>query len=417
MSEQLRRELGLAGATIVGLGSILGTGVFVSLGIAAGITGPSVVLAVAMAAVVATANGLSSAQLAAAYPVSGGTYEYGYRLLHPAAGFAAGWMFLLAKSASAATAALGFSGYALTLLRPSASPQLSLLVALGTVILLTLIVAAGIRRTTVVNSVIVGITLFSLAAFILISVPFIDPSRFLPFFQPEEGRTASGALFYAAALSFVAYTGYGRIATLGEEVRAVVATLLMTMLIYVFVAAGGVGILGSRGMAVMTEQTGAPLEVAAGSVIGRPGRLILAVGAITATVGVILNLILGLSRVLLAMGRRGDMPLFLGRLRNNTPLPAVLTMGAVIAGIVLVGDIRLTWSFSAVTVLVYYAITNAAALALPSESRRFPRGIALFGLLGCLTLALFVDPEVLLTAAGVLIIGFLWFFIRKSSRS
>ncbi|MFW6215408.1 MAG: APC family permease [Alkalispirochaetaceae bacterium] len=424
MSEQLRRELGLAGATIVGLGSILGTGVFVSLGIAAGITGPSVVLAVAMAAVVATANGLSSAQLAAAYPVSGGTYEYGYRLLHPAAGFAAGWMFLLAKSASAATAALGFSGYALTLLRPSASPQLSLLVALGTVILLTLIVAAGIRRTTVVNSVIVGITLFSLAAFILISVPFVDPSRFLPFFQPEEGRTASGALFYAAALSFVAYTGYGRIATLGEEVRdpqrtiprAVVATLLMTMLIYVFVAAGGVGILGSRGMAVMTEQTGAPLEVAAGSVIGRPGRLILAVGAITATVGVILNLILGLSRVLLAMGRRGDMPLFLGRLRNNTPLPAVLTMGAVIAGIVLVGDIRLTWSFSAVTVLVYYAITNAAALALPSESRRFPRGIALFGLLGCLTLALFVDPEVLLTAAGVLIIGFLWFFIRKSSR-
>lgn len=115
----LARVVGLWGAVWMGLGSILGPGVFVSLGIAAGIVGGGVVVAVALAALVATASGLSSAQLAAAHPVSGGTYEYGHAFVHPAAGFAAGWMFLAAKSASAATAALGWPDTCST---PSGSP-------------------------------------------------------------------------------------------------------------------------------------------------------------------------------------------------------------------------------------------------------------------------------------------------------
>ena len=100
---QLKRELGVLGATLMGLGSIVGTGVFVSIGIAAGIAGPAVILAIAIGALVATCNGLNSAQLAANHPVSGGTYEYGYKYLTPWLGFTAGWMFLLAKTASAAS--------------------------------------------------------------------------------------------------------------------------------------------------------------------------------------------------------------------------------------------------------------------------------------------------------------------------
>lgn len=424
MSELLRRELGLPGAIFVGLGSILGTGVFVSLGIAAGITGPSVILAVFIAALVATANALSSAQLAAAHPVSGGTYEYGYTFLTPLAGFSAGWMFLVAKSASAATAALGFAGYALSLLYPSAVEGYQTVVALILVALLTAIVAAGVRRTTPVNIIIVSITLISLVAFIAIALPFLELSRFSPFLVPEAGRTPIGGLLYAAALSFVAYTGYGRIATLGEEVkeprktipRAVLTTISITMVIYVLVAVAGVGVLGASGMALMTRESGAPLEVAAGSLIGTPGRLILAVGAVTAMVGVLLNLLLGLSRVLLAMGRRGDMPSLFAKVRRNTPLPAVLAMGGVVFAIVLVGDVRLTWSFSAVTVLIYYALTNGAALALPSEQRLYPKWISLFGLFGCLSLALFVDPAILLTAGLVLLIGLIWFALRRRIR-
>ena len=114
-----RRETGLArvvgtpGAILLGLGSIVGTGAFVSIGIAAGVAGPSVVVATALAALLAACNGLSSAQLAADHPVSGGSYEYGYKHVSPRVGFMAGWMFLSAKSASAATAALGLAGYAL----------------------------------------------------------------------------------------------------------------------------------------------------------------------------------------------------------------------------------------------------------------------------------------------------------------
>ena len=424
MNRRLSRELGLGGATFVGLGSILGTGVFVSLGIAAGVTGPSVVLAVGLAALVATANALSSAQLAAAHPVSGGTYEYGYRFLNPAAGFAAGWMFLFAKSASAATAALGLGGYLLSLVAPTAPVWSHTAVAVAAVALLTAVVAAGLRRTTPVNVVIVSITVISLLAFVAISLPFIDLGRYVPFFAPEPGRTEVGALLYAAALSFVAYTGYGRIATLGEEVkeprrtipRAVITTISITMLLYLLVAAAGVGTLGSAGMALMTEETGAPLEVAAGSLIGTPGRITLALGAVTAMAGVLLNLILGLSRVLLAMGRRGDMPKLYASVRESTPLPAVLTMGIVIAAVTLVGDVRLTWSFSAVTVLLYYALTNGAALLLSMDQRLYPRWISVFGLFGCLSLAVFVDVAVLAVAAGVLAVGFVWFLLRSRRR-
>ena len=202
----LRRELGVGGATLMGLGSILGTGVFVSIGIAAGITGPSVVLAVAMAAVVATLNGLNSAQLAAAHPVSGGTYEYGYRFLGSRLGFTAGWVFLLAKSASAATAALGFAGYVMVLFGIDRGRGLLIVIGLAALAALTGLVLAGLRSSNLANAVIVAVTIGSLVVFVAFSAPQWDAARF-------EGFFTAGApgLLEAAALMFVAYTGYGRI--------------------------------------------------------------------------------------------------------------------------------------------------------------------------------------------------------------
>ena len=151
---QLRREVGLFGAVMMGLGSIVGTGVFVSIGLGAEIAGPAVVLAILVAAAVAGANGLSSAQLAASHPVSGGSYEYGYQYLNPALGFTAGWMFLCAKSASAATAALGFSGYLLNLFGVE-QPVARILVAVAVVAILTAIILRGIRSSNRINTLIV----------------------------------------------------------------------------------------------------------------------------------------------------------------------------------------------------------------------------------------------------------------------
>lgn len=422
MSNRLAREVGVRGALMLGLGSMVGTGVFVSLGVAAGVAGPAVVVSVAIAAAVAACNALSSAQLAAVHPVSGGTYEYGYRFLNPALGFTAGWMFLVAKSASAATAALGLAGYLLTALAPDAV-EWARLVAPVIVLVVTATVAAGIRRSTQVNTVVVSVTLATLAFFVVSSLASANASRFTPFFAPEAGRTPVGALLYAAALAFVAYTGYGRIATLGEEIteprrsipRAIAVTVLITFLLYVAVAVSGVSVLGADGMAAAVSRTGAPLEVAAAETTGTIGRVVLTAGAATALLGVLLNLVLGLSRVLLAMGRRGDMPSVTARVSSGTPRTAVLVMGVVVAAISVVGDIRLTWSFSAVTVLTYYALTNLAALRLTDEQRRYPRWVSAAGLVGCLGLAGFVDWQVVLTAGVVLAVGMVWHLVARRS--
>lgn len=426
---RLQRQLGVFGATLMGLGSIVGTGVFVSIGIAAGIVGPAVILAVALAALLATCNGLSSAQLAASHPVSGGTYEYGYKYLNSWLGFTAGWMFLLAKSASAATAALGFSGYLLSVFGlPS---RYAIPLALLAVVVFTLIVLRGIHRSNVVNIVIVSITLLALAFFVVAGLSKMSSANLTPFFTitADAGNPLS-ALFHASALMFVAYTGYGRISTLGEEVReprrtipkAIILTLTVTMVLYMAVAIVGVGAVGAGVLSGAANDAGgmqlAPLAVAARQFSVPFSSQILAIGAITAMLGVLLNLILGLSRVLLAMGRRHDMPVVFARLNpaKTTPTYAVVMMGGAIAGLVLIGNVKTTWSFSAFTVLIYYAITNLAALRMQKQERLFPIWIAWFGFAFCLFLAFFVEPQTWLFGFGLLLVGLAWHAVAKRLR-
>lgn len=413
-SGDLQRVVGVGGATLLGLGSILGTGVFVSIGLAAGVAGPSVILAVVLAAGIATCNGMSSAQLAAAHPVSGGTYEYGYRFLNPHLGFAAGWMFLCAKSASAATAALGFSAYLHHALQRGDHTTM-VAGAVGAVVVLTIVVLSGLRRSNRVNAVIVSVTIGALVAFVVSGLPEASESlgdRLSPF----VGDAGAVGLLEATALMFVAYTGYGRIATLGEEIheprknipRAIITTLWISALLYVSVAVVAVGAAGAGGFGAVSENAAAPLELIARGLGHGEIAIVIAIGAVTAMLGVLLNLLLGLSRVLLAMGRRGDMPGQVARVSGGTPRIAVVVIGLVIGGLALIGDVKTTWSFSAFTVLVYYALTNLSALRLPVELRLYPRWIAMAGLASCLFVAFWVSPAVWLTGLGVLAGGFAW---------
>jgi APA family basic amino acid/polyamine antiporter len=418
---QLKRELGVFGATLMGLGSIVGTGVFVSIGIAAEIAGPAVILAVAIGAIVATCNGLNSAQLAANHAVSGGTYEYGYKYLNPWLGFTAGWMFLLAKTASAATAALGFAGYLLKALGLSSS--LVVPTALVAVVVLTLVVLSGIRRSNFANTLIVSVTLLALGFFIVACLPHAvaeGTNNFTPFLTGDIG-----SVLHASALMFVAYTGYGRIATMGEEARAprqtipkaMIVCLIITMLLYIAVAAVGIGAVGADILGNATQQVQAPLEVAVRRVAGSGGAFVLAIGAVTAMLGVLLNLILGLSRVLLAMGRRRDMPRFLGRLnqQQTTPYWAVLVVGVAIAILVLLGNVKTTWSFSAFNVLIYYAITNLAALRLTPSERLYPQAVAWLGLASCLFLAFWVESSIWQIGLGLIAAGLIWHTVRQKA--
>jgi APA family basic amino acid/polyamine antiporter len=407
----------LPGAVLLGLGSIVGTGAFVSIGIAAGVAGPSVLLAIVLAGLLATCNGLSSAQLAAAHPVSGGTYEYGYRYLTPALGFTAGWMFMSAKSASAATAALGLAGYLLTAAEVGGRATQVVLgvLAVGAV---SALVWHGTSRSNRANAIIVSVTLATLALFVAAGgrAASANSASTLAGVLPGPGGTRG--LLEATALMFVAYTGYGRIATLGEEVtnpartipRAVIVTLAVSILLYVSVGLVAVGSVGASRLAEMTAIRAAPLEDAARAFAGPGLGRILAVGAVTAMLSVLLNLILGLSRVLLAMARRGDVPHRLATIdeARSSPTAAVAVVAVIIGLLVLIGDVKTTWSFSAFTVLVYYALTNLAALRLPPEARRFPRWISAAGLVGCLGLAFWVEWRVWAAGLGVIAAGFLW---------
>ncbi len=420
---RLRRELGVAGATMLGLGAILGSGVFVSIGICAGITGPSIVLAIVVAGFVAVCNGLNSAQLAASHPVSGGTYEYGYRYLGPRFGFTAGWMFLLAKSASAATASLGFANYLLNL--SGVSDQFTgVAVAVGLVVVMTVLVITGLRRTNVVNTLLVLTTLVTLSYFVVSGLPVASQQGELhwqPFFFSSE--TMPPQILQACALMFVAYTGYGRVATLGEEIHdprrnipiAVITTLSVSMLVYLAVAAVAVGAVGAAELGDASQAAGAPLESAAREFSLPQTRLIIAVGAVVAMAGVLLNLLLGLSRVVLAMGRRGDFPRLFAQLDKSQtrPTAAIIFVGFVIAGIALVGDLKTTWSFSAFTVLIYYALTNLAALKLPDSERLYPRWIAFVGLAACLFLAFSVEARYWVIGGGLIGVGLIWHQIAQ----
>jgi APA family basic amino acid/polyamine antiporter len=426
----LRRELGVGGAVFMGLGAMVGTGVFVSIGIAAGVAGPAVILAIAIAAIVAACNALSSAQLAASHPVAGGTYEYGYRYLNPTLGFTAGWMFLCAKTASAATAALGFAGYlshATGWHDRIGSPPI-VPIALAAIALLTIVVLLGMRRANWLNILIVSITLAALLVFILAGLPSAvreGREHLSPFFQPAGGsaRSPLATLLQATALMFVAFTGYARIATMGEEVRepkrtiprAIMVTIVIVALLYVAVALVGVASSGAPAMAAATSQQAAPLEVLARAFDFSAAHWIVAIGAMTAMLGVLLNLILGLSRVLLAIGRRGDGPPALAALNaaRTTPYVAVIVAGLAIGGLALIGSVKTTWSFSAFTVLIYYAITNLAALRLPREARIYPHSIAWLGLLACLGLAFWVEWRIWAIGLALIAAGLIWHMIGR----
>lgn len=415
-SPSLARVVSFWGAVWMGFGSILGTGVFVSLGIATGVVGSGIVFAVALAALVATMNGLSSAQLAAAHPVSGGTYEYGHQFVHPAVGFTAGWMFLAAKSASAATAALGCAGYLLHTLGYADDVTMRIVLALVIVALLTALVAGGVQRSNRANMAIVALTLVTLIAFVVFGWMSVDNALIAERIGPRTWLAALDtpkALLHGTALMFVAYTGYGRIATLSEEVRdpartiprAIIATLVVSMLLYLAVSATAVAVVGADAFAASTHAAAAPLEVVARTFSHPQVAWLVATGAVTAMAGVLLNLLLGLSRVLLAMARRGEMPAAFDEISEVTSSPtrAVWAVGGFIAALVLIGDIKTTWSFSALTVLVYYGTTNLAALRLPDEARRYPQWVAATGLVSCVGLAFFIEWQVWLS--GLLLLG------------
>lgn len=406
----LRRDLNLLSAVAVGLGAIIGAGIFVVTGVAAGVAGPGFLVGLLIAGFVATLNALSSAQLAAAYPQAGGAYEYGYRVLHPWLGFAAGWTFLISKLAAGGTVAIGFAGY-LAALFPFIPERPA---AVAAVIFLSLVNYFGIRKTGNLNLVIVSVSLVALLYFVIAGIPSFEAANLQPF---APGGT--GGILRSAALLFFAYTGYARLATLGEEVRnpkvtiprAIVLALGIAAVLYFAVALTAVGGVGAEVMAATTS----PLEQAA-QAFPLPGvALVVAIGATTAMLGVLLSQVLGISRMMFAMARRGDLPPALEHVHPVHAVPdwGILLTGAILVIIAIFGTLDVIVSAASFSILLYYSIANLAAIRMEEKDRLFPTWAPVLGLAACLVLAFTLSPGVIASGLGLLAAGIFWRWLYR----
>ena len=400
------RRLGLGDAVVIGLASMIGAGVFAAFAPATRAAGAAVLLALVIAAAVAFCNAVASAQLAAVYPVSGGTYVYGRERLGPWWGFAAGWGFVIGKTASCAAIALTAAAY----LAPT-SPLAQHLIAAFAVIVFTLLNLRGISRTVAVGRVLVALTLVCLASVVAaIAVSgHADASNLAGWGSPSTSGVHG--LLQAAGLLFFAFAGYARIATLGEEVRApertipraIPVALGVTVVIYAVV---GVSILSAAGPAAIAGSS-APL-ITAVEAVGSGGLTpVVTIGAAIAALGSLLALIAGVGRTSLAMARNRDLPQWLAAVHPRTGVPhrSELALGGIVVILVTTTDLRGAIGFSSFGVLVYYMITNLSALTQPAAQRRWPRALNVVGACGCVLLAVSLPLTSVLAGAAVIGVG------------
>ena len=400
MSAPLARRLGPVDAVAIGLGSMIGAGVFAAFAPAAAAAGSGLLIGLVIAALVAYCNAMSSARLAAVYPESGGTYVYGRERLGPFWGYLAGWSFIVGKTASCAAMALTIGFYAW--------PAHAHAVAVGAVIALTVLNCCGVQRSALVTRVIVAAVLAVLAA----TVAGIALSGASEVSRLDIGSDATaGGVLQAAGLLFFAFAGYARIATLGEEVRdpartiprAISVALGITLVVYLAVAVAVLTALGSVSLATTT----APLTDAVRAVGLAWLVPIVTAGAALAAVGALLALILGVSRTTLAMARDGHLPRRLALVQGGVPRYAEIAVGVVVA--VLAARVNLIGAigFSSFGVLIYYAIANCSAWSLR-------RGVTpAAGLLGCALLAFSLPMSAVVTGSAVLAAGALIYLIRQ----
>ncbi|RBQ17644.1 amino acid permease [Spongiactinospora rosea] len=384
---------------------MIGAGVFSAFAPAAAAAGSWLLLSLAIAAVAAYCNAISSARLAALYPESGGTYVYGRRRLGDLWGYLAGWGFVTGKTASCAAMALTFGGY----LAPGSGRWAAVAAVAG----LTALNLYGVRTSALAARIIVAAVLLVLASVVLVGA---SGAGALPGFQ---GAPSWGVL-QGAGLLFFAFAGYARIATLGEEVRdpattiprAIPIALGIALVVYAAVAVTALAVLGPAGLAT------SPAPLADAATAAGAGWLapVVRVGAAVSALGALLALILGVSRTVLAMARDRHLPVGLAAVEpvRQVPRRAELAVGVAVIALVLVADLREAIGFSSFGVLVYYAIANASALTLSREEGAPPKVVPAAGVALCLVLAFTLPLTSVIAGVAVFCVGgALWALRRR----
>lgn len=424
---ELRKSLGLWTAAGIGIGAIIGTGIFVLIGVAAGLAGPSVILSFLIAGFVALLTGLSAAELSSFITETGASYIYTAKAFGAFPGFVVGWMKSFDYIVGASAVSLGFAAYLAYFL--GIPPATATLVAIGTVwpLLLMLLNLRGMQEASWTNNALVVLKVSALVLFIVVGGYYLirggDFSNYTPFFPEGIKGMLSGA-----AIIFFAFIGFNTVAMVAEEVkdpeknvhRAILLSFGVCTLLYIGVAIVAVGLVDWQTLGLSK----APLELALGVATTNPLFLkFVAISALFATTSVIISSIIGGSRALFAMARQGVLPGVLSKVSSRgIPVWGVVISGVVISLIVLFTRANLTWLasiFNFGTLLTFFFI-NASLLQLrrtmPDADRRFSVPLypatPILGLLSCVTLAFFLNINAIIAGVGWISVGVLAYLLN-----
>ena len=416
----LERRIGIPGAIMIGLGSMIGAGLFFVWVPAWQLAGEWLWLALLLAGAVATLNAMSTAQLAMRHPVSGGAYAYGRAEVSPTVGFVAGWLFMTGKTASAGAIALIAARH----VWPEMAPWLAAAFIVG----LALVNISGIRSTVRITTAIVSIVLALVVAALVwsaLGLPTASAAG-LETVAPVEANRVEAAptgplgVLTAAGMLFFAFAGYARMATLGEEVREPVHTLPRAIgagLAIVLVLYGLVGWATTARLRDALLESAAPVA----DLVGSPWLHIALLGAAAlASLGSLTGILAGLSRTGLAMARNADLPGPLSYIWPVTKAPVVaegVTAAVAVAGVLLLPAGQLV-AFSSTCVLSYYAVAHVSVIrgaTRPAEASAdpaarpvrwwLPHWVPFAGVALCMLLVLSLPWVGVLAAAAWLALG------------
>jgi APA family basic amino acid/polyamine antiporter len=342
----LKRSVGVLDLTALGIGAVIGTGIFVIIGEAIGDAGPSIIISFALAGVTCLFSAFSYAELASSIPVSGSAYTYGYATLGELVAWIIGWDLILEYGVAVAAVAVGWGGYLQSLLDSLFGINLPDSIAGppgdgGTVnvpaVFLVLAVSAlliyGVRESARTNTVMVFIKVAILIFFIVVGVGSINGDNFSPWAPHGFNGTVD-----AAALIFFAYIGFDAISTSGEEAEnpnrdlpfAIIGALLICTLLYILVAVVTVGLAPTDKLAGSEAPLSDALKMGAG--VGSWASDLLSVGALIAITSVTLTVLYGQTRIMFAMSRDGLVPRWVGTLSpRRTPARITAFFGILVA--------------------------------------------------------------------------------------
>jgi APA family basic amino acid/polyamine antiporter len=408
----LKRTLGLFDATAISVGAIIGAGIFVVTGIAAGLAGSALVISMLIAAIISLFTALSFAELTAWQPTEGSIYEYTYQLIFPLAGFLVGWVWILSNVFAGAAVSLGFAHYLTALFPVLPASWLAAILCLAFASLNFF----GIQQSARINNLIVVAKLLILAFFVIFGLIHLNRANFLPFAPFDVG------VLYGACFIFFAYGGFARVAIVADEIkdakrnvpRAILLSLVISTVVYLFVGTVAVGLVGASELA----RSNSPLTTAMENTNSALASSIISAGALLATASVLLTSILGVSRMAYAMAKRKDLPRVLSKVhpKYKTPYYSIWISGGLMALLVLMADLSKVVAVSTFALLFYYSFANISALKLKLEKRLYPRFVPVFGTASCLALLIFIlfaSIQAWIIGTAGLAAGIFYYAIKK----